>query len=179
MPFDSFMWLMGPQNGAPDVKGETQDVTYQANNAFELTSFSFGASNPSSIGSAGGGSGSGKVSISSFSVAKITDTASPSLWLTCCNGGHYDEGHVALRRAGGQADKTGTEYLLYDFKQVFVDHIQWSGSTGGDDRPMESVSFSFGSVKVTYKPQSTAGAETEPIISMWSVVKNNNTEDVA
>jgi len=178
MPFDAFMWLEGGQNGAPDVVGETQDSVYKDKKAFEISSFSFGASNPSSIGSAGGGSGSGKVNLSSFSVSKITDGASASLWLTCCNGGHYDDGHVALRRAGGQADKTGTEYLLYDFKEVFVDHIQWSGSTGGDDRPMESVSFSFGAAQVTYKPQSAAGAEIEPIISKWSVVNNNSSLEV-
>jgi type VI secretion system secreted protein Hcp len=178
MPFDAFMWLESPQNGAPDVEGETNDSVYSAHKAFDITSFSFGASNPSSVGSAGGGSGSGKVNLSSFSVAKITDNCSPSLWLACCNGGHYDKGTVSLRRAGGQKDTTGTEYLNYEFAEVFVDHIQWSGSSGGDDRPMESVSFSFGAVKVAYTPQLKGGEKGTPNEKMWSVVQNKASMDV-
>ena len=30
--------------------------------------------------------------------------------------------------------------MKYDFKEVFVDSIQWSGSSGGDDRPMKNPS---------------------------------------
>jgi type VI secretion system secreted protein Hcp len=178
MPFDAFMWLENEQNGAPKVEGETNDVDFSAKKAFEITSFSFGASNPSSIGSAGGGSGSGKVNLSSFSISKLTDNASPSLWLACCNGGHYDNGYVTLRRAGGQADKTGSEYIKYEFAEVFVDHIQWSGSSGGDDRPMESVSFSFGAVKLTYTPQESGGEAGTDNEKMWSVVQNNASMDV-
>ena len=34
-----------------------------------------------------------------------------------------------------------------------VESIQWSGSSGGDDTPTESVSFAFAKVKVTYSKQ--------------------------
>jgi type VI secretion system secreted protein Hcp len=179
MAFDCFMWLTGPENGAPTVVGETQDPTYSSNSAFEPISFSFGASNPSSIGSAGGGSGSGKVSISDFSIMKQTDSASANLFLACCNGGHYDQATVVLRRAGGSGDATGTVYLQYDFYEVFVDNIQWSGSSGGSDLPTESISFSFGAVQVTYTPQQSGGEGASPVITAWSVVQNNNTTNVS
>ena len=52
----------------------------------EIASFSFGASNPASVGSQGGGSASGKVSLSSFNVMKRTDMASPTLFQMCCAG---------------------------------------------------------------------------------------------
>jgi type VI secretion system secreted protein Hcp len=174
------MWLEGNEGGAPEVKGETQDVTYKANNAFEPMSFSLGASNPSSIGSAAGGSGSGKVSISDFSIMKVTDSASANLFLACCNGGHYDKAHVVLRRASGDAASTGTVYLQYDFFEVFVDNIQWSGSTGGSDTPTESISFSFGAMQVTYSPQQATGdASSQDQQVQWSVVLNNNSTNVS
>ena len=67
---------------------------------------------------------------------------------------------TALRhRPGGRcarprdtAGKQGT-YLQYDFTDVMVESIQWSGSSGGDDTPTESVSFAFAKVKITYNKQ--------------------------
>src|SRR5215470_18943895 len=104
MAFDAFMWLEG---GAPEVKGETQDKVYKEKKAWEIYSFSFGASNPVTIGSAGAGSGAGKVSISSFNIMKKTDSSSPGLFLNCAKGQHFTAGHVVLRKAGG----TALEYL--------------------------------------------------------------------
>ena len=107
MAYDAFMWLEG---GSPPANGETTDSKYKDKKAFEIYSFSFGASNPTTIGSASTGSGAGKVSISSFNIMKKSDSASPSLFTNCCNGEHFDKGHVVLRKAGG----TALEYLKYD-----------------------------------------------------------------
>ena len=41
-----------------------------------------------------------------------------------------------------------------------VESIQWSGSSGGDDTPTESVSIAFAKVKISYSKQADAtGAE--------------------
>lgn len=168
MAFDAYMWLEGNQGKAPKIAGETTDAEFSKKGAFEIESFSVGASNPSTIGSGGGGAGGGKVSISSFNIMKKTDKSSPDLFLACCNGGHYDKAHVVLRKAGGG----GQPYLKYDFYMVFVDSVQWSGSSGGDDLPTESVSFSFGAASVNYNPQEATGAPGAPIEKQWSLVKN-------
>jgi len=165
MAYDAFMWLKG---GAPEAKGETTDKTYKDKSAFEIYSFSWGASNPVSIGSASGGAGSGKVSISSFNVMKKTDSASPALFLNCCKGQHFTEAHVVLRKAGGEA----LEYLTYDFEEVFVESIQWSGSSGGDDTPTESVSFAFGKVDLKYTPQKGKGEKGTAIPATWDIRQN-------
>ena len=86
MAYDAFMWLKG---GAPEASGETTDKEFKSDKAFEIYSFSFGASNPVTIGSATAGSGGGKVSISSFNVMKKTDSASPALFLNCAKGQHF------------------------------------------------------------------------------------------
>ena len=150
MAFDSFMWFEG---GSPAIEGETTDDTYSKSKAFEIYSFSWGASNPVTVGSGGSGMGAGKVSISSFSVMKKTDNASPTLFKACCDGSHYPKSHVALRKAGGKQ----TVYIQYDFEEVMIESVQWSGSSGGDDTPSESVSFAFAKVTVNYTPQKTDG----------------------
>jgi type VI secretion system secreted protein Hcp len=165
MAYDAFMWLVG---GAPNANGETTDSTYSKNKAFEIYSFSWGASNPVTIGSATAGAGAGKVSISSFNVMKKTDSASPALFLNCAKGQHFTEGHVALRKAGG----TALVYLTYDFTEVFVESVQWSGSSGGDDTPTESVSFAFSTVDIKYTPQDSKGTAGTPIPASWDLTKN-------
>jgi len=159
------MWLKG---GAPEVKGESTDKQYKDEKAFEIYSFSFGASNPSTIGSGGTGGGAGKVSISSFNIMKKTDSASPDLFTNCAKGQHFETAHVSLRKAGGEA----LVYLKYDFEEVFVDSIQWSGSAGGDETPTESVSFSFGKLSISYHPQKTKGGEGEMIPATWDIRTN-------
>src|SRR4051794_9749726 len=108
MSFDAFMYLEGPQGGAAAVNGETTDTTFAAKKAFEIYSFSFGASNPTSIGSGAGGAGGGKVGISSFNLMKKADNGSHRLFNPCCCGGPYDPPTVLLRPAGGTKDATGT-----------------------------------------------------------------------
>ena len=170
MAFDAFMYTTG---GAVPAEGETTDKTYSANKAWEVLSFSFGASNPTTVGSGSGGSGGGKVSISSFNIMKKTDNASPSLFKSCCMGSFYDTATVVLRKAGGKAPLV---YLQYDFGEVYVDNIQWSGSSGGDDTPAESVSFSFATVKVQYWPQKKDGTAGTLSDASWNIT--TNTESV-
>jgi type VI secretion system secreted protein Hcp len=159
MAFDTFLDIK-------DAPGESTAKGFEKK--IEIYSFSWGASNPSTIGSGAGGSGGGKVSISSFNVMKKTESSSPILFQACCRGDHFDKAIVTMRKAGGAAGQV--PFLLYTFTEVYVDSIQWSGSTGGDDTPTESASFSFGKVEVEYKPQGVkGGAEPKPILATWDL----------
>jgi type VI secretion system secreted protein Hcp len=76
---------------------------------------------------------------------------------------------VHIRKAtgtGGQKD-----FLTYKFGTVFVESIQWSGSSGGDDTPTESVSFAFGQVAITYMKQDATGALSAAGDVSWDVTK--------
>jgi len=168
MAYDAFMYFKGAN--ADGLKGETTDKVYSAKKAYEIFSFSWGASNPTSVGSSGGGMGAGKVSISSFNIMKKSDAASPGLFLACCNGEHIGSAHVVLRKAG----KDPVEYITYDFTEVMVESIQWSGSAGGDDTPTESVSFAFGKFDGKYTPQDTAGKKGTPLPFSWDLIKNTS-----
>jgi type VI secretion system secreted protein Hcp len=172
MAFDTFMYFTGAAtatSGSITVKGETSDTTYSSKNAFEIYSFSFGMSNPVTIGSSTSGSGGGKVSVSSFNVMKKLDAASPLLMLACCQGAHFPQVDVVMRKAGGKA----LEYLTITFKEVYVESIQESGSSGGDDTPTESVSFAFKSFSLNYQPQdSTGAAKGGKVNAGWDVTTN-------
>jgi type VI secretion system secreted protein Hcp len=165
MAFDAFITFTG--DSVPTGESTAQNHTNQV----EILSFSFGAANPSKLTSAAPGSGTGKVSLSSFSITKKTDNASPDLFLACCMGDHYSTASVTLQKSGaGQII-----YLEYDFTEVYVDSIQWSGAAGGDDTPTESVSFSFATVKITYTPQTSTGSKGTANIKGWDITQNTNT----
>ncbi len=147
------------------VEGESQVKGFQ--NKIDIFSFSLGASNPSSVAT-GAGSGAGKVSISSMSVTKVVDKATAKLFLACCQGKHYSKGKLTVREAGGD---TPVEYLVLDFTQLFVDSISWGGASGGE-KPSESLSFSFESIKMTYQEQQSAGSGQKAGEAGWNLKQN-------
>ena len=161
MAYDAFLDL-----GA-DIPGESTAEGMKGK--IEIYSFSWGASNPTTIGSASTGVAAGKVSVSSFNVMKKTDKASPLLFQNCCQGQHIDKVIVTLRKAGGKAGQK--PFLTYTFTTVMVDSIQWSGSSGGDDTPTESLSLAFGKVEIEYMIQNADGSLAKGGQAMWDLTK--------
>lgn len=168
MAFDTYMII---DKGNP-VKGEST-VTGLTNPAatgwFEIFSWSWGASNPTTVGTTGSGLSAGKVSVSSFNIMKKTEASSPFLFQGCATGEHYKTATVVMRKAAGKANKQ-IIFIQYDFQDVMVESIQWSGSSGGDDTPTESVSFAFAKVTLQYWPQNTeTGAQGTAIPASWDL----------
>jgi type VI secretion system secreted protein Hcp len=69
--------------------------------AFEIKDFSFGVENPTTIGSATGGAGAGKVTFSELTIKKTTDSASPVFFKNLVSGNHYKQVTLTMRKAGG------------------------------------------------------------------------------
>jgi len=159
MAYDAFLKLDG-------VTGESQKANHVGE--IDLMSFSWGASNSSAVGT-GTGVSTGKVTVSDFSIMKSTDSASPVLFQKCCDGSVIATGVVTLQR---QIQATATPYLVYNFTNVFVTSIQWSGSGGAGDAPMESVSFCFEVGTVDYSPQKDDGSLGNAIHGGWDVGQN-------
>ena len=160
MAFDSFIKITG-------VDGES--VRQGHEKEIEIYSFSWGASNPTNVGH-GTGLTAGKVSISSFNIMKKTDKASPSLFQACCVGKTYTDAVVVLQKASGTA-ATPIKFLTYTFKDVMIESIQWSGSSGGDDTPTESLSIAFASVQIDYTPQGMEGDASGNASASWDITK--------
>jgi type VI secretion system secreted protein Hcp len=163
MSFDTYLKIEG-------CPGESTQAGHVGE--IEILSWSFGSSNPSTVGPGSEGSGAGRVTISSFNFMKKVDKSSPDMWMKCCTGQHYNSALVTMNKAtGGTTGQTQKPFLTYQFNEVFVDSIQWSGSTGGDDMPTESVSFSFGKIKCMYQKQDKTGQVGNPIFGGWDVQK--------
>jgi type VI secretion system secreted protein Hcp len=161
MAFDTYMKIEGVE-GESTASGHTGEI--------EVYSFSWGASNPSTVGPGTSGIGAGRVSISSFNIMKKTDKASPTLFTKCCNGQHIGEIKLTMRKASGEGGQK--PFLTYTFTDCMVDSIQWSGSTGGDDTPTESVAFAFAQVNVEYQQQDTKGGSVgKPVTAGWDLTK--------
>lgn len=160
MAFDSFLDI-------DKVEGECTAKGFEKK--IEIFSFSWGASNPTTVGSGATGISGGKVSISSFNFMKKTEKSSTTLFAACCRGDHFATAKLTMRKAGGTAGQSA--FLIYEFTDVMVESIQWSGSTGGDDTPTESVSIAFAACKITYNAQDATGKMAKAGEASWDLTK--------
>lgn len=147
-----------------DIKGESQDKTHPGE--IEVLSWSWGASNPTNI-AYGSGGGTGKVSFSDLSFMHEVDKATPALYQACATGKHYDQAVLVARKSGGGEAK---EYLNVKLETVFVSSAQIS--QGGNERPTESVTLSFGKITIEYKPQTQKGELDAAATFNYDVIKN-------
>ena len=167
MAFDAFLYFTGT-----DVKGETQDKRPTAKKgALEILSFEIGAENNINIGSISSGGGAGKATFKELSITKKTDTASCAMFSKLCEGNHFDDMVIELRRSGGAAGTSGLVFLKFEFKLVMIQDISWSGSDG-DDVCEESVVMQYGAMKVTYTQQKEDGKAGSQKSGEWSRVLN-------
>ena len=146
------------------IKGETK--IDGMTDYIDVLSISWGASNAASS-HFGGGAGTAKGDTHDLSIVKRIDTASPEFFLKTMNGTHFDEATLVLRLAGGDSP---IEYYKMVMKHVFV--TSWNPSCSGDQHGMESVSFAFEEVTVTYKGQESDGKPKDPVEIGWSIVEH-------
>jgi len=148
-----------------DVKGESMDSKHK--DWIDVLSWSWGMSQ-SGNAQVGGGAGAGKVNIQDLSFTKYVDSASPLMMLKCCNGKHYPEALLTVRKAGGD---NPVEYLKIKMTEVLVSSVGTGGSAG-EDRLTENVSLNFAKVDVKYTPQKADGSSDSPIPMAWDIAAN-------
>jgi len=115
----------------------------------------------------GSGGGSGKVNVQDMSFTKYIDKASPDLMLACCNGKHYDQAVLTVRKAGEQP----LEYVKITMSEVIISSVSTGGS-GGEDRLTENVVLNFAKVGVDYKEQTKGGAAGATPSMTWNIAEN-------
>lgn len=162
MAFDAFLKIDG-------IPGESQDDKHKE--WIEILSYSFGVSQPSAGNRSTGGAAAGqRVDIHDMSIVHHLDTASPKLFLHCCNGKHIPKVTIELCRATG--DKT--QYMEYKMEDVIVSNVRPGGSSqGGEPLPLEEVSFNFGKITLTYTgTDHKTGKPGGKVAANWSTVQN-------
>jgi type VI protein secretion system component Hcp len=154
---DSFIYFNQSPANVAQFQGGNAGKT-----AFEIKDFSFGVENPTTIGSATGGAGAGKIKFGEFVIKHTADATSPVLFQNLVAGKHYKTVTIEVRKAGGDPNGAGKPFLQFKFSTVFTTKINWSGP--GDEGPEESITFVYGKLRMKYEKQETLPpvAQTAP-----------------
>lgn len=150
----------------PGVQGESTVIP----GGIDVMSFSSGLTQPGS-GVTGRGGGADRARFQDFQITKKIDKSSPVLFENTAAGHHYSEATLYCSKPGA-AGASSQFYLVFDFKVVAVKSIDWSGPSDG--APTEQVTFDYGSLRITYRPQNPDGALGEPVSRCWDVITNRS-----
>jgi type VI secretion system secreted protein Hcp len=133
-----------------DIKGESLDDKHKGE--IEVLSYSWGVTNPGSIGSGGGG-GAGRATFQDLSIVHKIDQASPNLLKACATGQHLKEATITFRKAG----KGQQEFLIIKMNDVIVTGVA-QGAASGEAAGSETVNLEFAKVDWQYKPIKADGS---------------------
>jgi len=135
-------------------------------NWIDLTSYSWGVSIPTSIGSAGTGSGTGKAVLSDFTWTQLLDQSFSPMVLDAFTGKRLSAVVDLVSSNGGQAPKT---YFEMKFANGFINALSLNGTSGGPQ--VVDGSLDYSKVSFTYFNQSKTGTLT-PISASWDLITN-------
>jgi type VI secretion system secreted protein Hcp len=149
MAYDAFLKIDG-------IEGESTAEGHEK--WIELLSFSWGVAaavaagggGPGGGGGGGGGGAGGRASPQPFSFTKVTDSASPNIFVKLCEGVHFQKVSLACRKAGGTVAGTPPpdDFIKFDFFDVFFSSFNEGGNGGTDQLPLESISFVFSKIEL-------------------------------
>lgn len=158
MSVDMFLRIKG-------VEGESVDKVHAKE--IDISSWSWGMSQSGTTHVARGG-GAGKVSVQDVTITKLVDKATPNLIKACCNGKHFEEAVITVRKAG----ENPLEYIILTMKDVLVTNVSEGGS-GGEDRLSESITLNFAEFSYVYVPQKRDGGPEGKIEATFNIATNS------
>lgn len=160
--YDCFLKIDG-------IPGESTDDKHK--DWIQIVSYSFGETqSQSATRTTAGGAAAQRVAMQDFKFTKITDKASPMLFLACANGRFIKEVKLEVSRAGGDKLK----FLEIKLENVVVSSFVNLGNSGSAlSVPMEEISLNFGKIKITYTTQKRAdGSGGGNVEAGWDLQMN-------
>lgn len=159
MAHDRFLKIDG-------IKGESTDDKHK--DEIEILAYTWSISQSSAGGrSTGGGANVGKVIMQDFTITKSLDKASPKLFLEAAKGTHIKEVTLTFHRATGEKQK----FMEYKMTDVVISSYSVSG--GGDELPVEQVSFNPAKIEHTYTATDhKTGKSAGDVKANWDQVAN-------
>jgi type VI secretion system secreted protein Hcp len=117
--------------------------------AIDILSFSFGATMSAVIGagSSGGEARAGRANLQDVTIMKVLDKTSPLLFDDCVTGNYLKKVDVVYDKPMGDSQE---DYFKIHMEDALITSIQLSGSS---ENPIESITFAFSKVKVSYNPE--------------------------
>ena len=150
-------------DGNAEIRGEAKSKSHP--DWIELLSFSEGSS-ISGGGLAGGSRTTGKVNLEGVTVSKLLDISSPGLRLALAEGDTFTEVKIDIIRSCG-----GTFYTEYAITLTVSSLTSISmGSSAGDARPSETLTFDYSRIETMYTPVGPGCRLEAPIFSFQDAV---------
>jgi len=151
--------------GKKKVEGETTSKGFEKQ--LEIDSFTFGVSNPRAASVSGvGGQSEGTASLSSVTISRAVDKASPTVFQGCCAGDVWDEVFIRARRttSGGS---TAMTYMTVSLKNAMIESYSVSGAA--ESRPMETFGIAFDFVKWEHAVEDASGGKAGHVEASWNL----------
>ncbi len=146
------------------IKGESKDSNHK--DWIDVSSFTWGAEQPGSM-STGGGGGSGKVSFDDLVVVAAIDKAAPTILQNCATGKHIPKIEVSVCKAGGKQ----VEYSRTILEDVIVTSVKFVGTQDSEVLMME-FGFQAAKVKNQYWEQNDKGGKGPEVSMTWNNKEN-------
>lgn len=117
--------------------------------AIDILSFSFGATQQAvfGVGSSGGEARSGRANLQDVTIMKVVDKVSPLLFDDCVTGNYIKTVDIVYDKPMGDDQE---DYYKIHMEDALITSIQHSGSS---ENPVESISFAFSKIKISYNPE--------------------------
>ncbi len=117
--------------------------------AIDFLSFSFGASMSAviGVGSSGSEARAGRANLQDVTIMKVVDKTSPLLFDDCVTGNYLKKVDIVYDKPMGDSQE---DYYKIHMEDALITSIQHSGS---QENPVESISFAFSKIKVSYNPE--------------------------
>jgi type VI secretion system secreted protein Hcp len=147
---------------AGDIKGESTAEGHA--NQIDVRSYEFGVAHPVSLSPTG--IASGKTVFDEFKITKVTDKASPRLFLFNAQGKHIPKLVLTARKRGDKPQ----EFLTITLRDVLVSSYRNVSENNG--YPLEEVSFTYSRIDIEYRPQNDDGTLGDPIKAGWDLKSN-------
>jgi type VI secretion system secreted protein Hcp len=147
------------------VTGESADKNHK--DEIDVTSWSWGLSNTTSVVSGGGGSG--KTLFQDFRWSQPIDASVVPLFKNLSTGKHFRSARLDVVRDDGKA--VGSFFQL-NFAEALLTQLQLGGSGGGQSA---SAALTFGEVTIRYRPQRPDGSYLAWIEAGFDVRSNQAT----
>ena len=121
--------------------------------AVDILSFSWGASNTATYGAGSSGreSRAGRASLSDVTIMKVADKLTPLLFDDCATGNVLSKVEIIYDKPMGEGQE---DYFKIEMEDVLITSVQLSGSS---ENPTESISFAYEKIKVMYNPEDDEG----------------------
>jgi len=155
-----------------DIKGVPGEVTEKGFEKYiGVLSFSHGISMPVNRHHTGVSSPSGTATHQDFTFTKYLDSTTPPILARAMGGSNIPEIKFAVIEADTEKGHTIPLYTI-DFKHILLTSYSIGGSVG--DKPVETISFLYHSVKFVFKKHKNVSPGGVPgdVPAGWDLAKN-------